>query len=328
MSSESARSRGLVAKNRSGNTSSPRLPDIIDASAAFQSDRPINAMSIDVEDYFHVSAFESRISRSSWAEMPSRVAQNVDRILSLLDEVDVKATFFVLGWVAENVPGVVARISAAGHEIGSHSYDHGRVSQTTREQFREDAVRVKGLLEDLAGTEVSGYRAPSFSITKRSIWAHDILQEAGYSYSSSVYPISHDHYGIPDAPRHPFRFTHGGLLELPLTTVRIADRNWPCAGGGYFRLLPLTYSRWAFTRVNRKENMPVVFYFHPWELDPGQPRVRGVSLKSRFRHYVNLKRFESRLSRILNEYAWGRLDTLVRDALLNQRNSHGQRGAN
>lgn len=263
-----------------------------------------NAMSVDVEDYFQVSAFEHTISRSDWDDMPSRLARNVDRILKLFGEHDTKATFFVLGWVADRYPDIVRRIADEGHEVASHGYEHTRVTDLDRNQFLEDVRRTRGLLEDVSGVPVVGYRAPSFSIGADTLWAHDSLLEAGYKYSSSVFPISHDHYGLPAAPRFPFRTSNSGLLEVPLSSLPLFGRNWPCAGGGYFRLLPFAYSRWALGRINRKESMPGVFYFHPWEIDPDQPRVAGLPVKTRFRHYVNLSRFESRLAKMLKHFRW------------------------
>ena len=263
-----------------------------------------NAMSVDVEDYFQVSAFDNAVSREDWADMPSRLARNVDRILRLFDAHDTKATFFILGWVADNHPDVVREIAAAGHEIASHGYEHTRVTKLGRQDFVKDIERTRKLLEDVSGKPVVGYRAPSFSIGAESLWAHEGLLEAGYSYSSSIFPISHDHYGLPSAPRFPFRLANCDLLEVPLSTLPMFGRNWPCAGGGYFRLLPLAYSKWAIQRVICEDAMPAVFYFHPWELDPDQPRVDGLPATSRFRHYVNLGRFESRLEAMLKQFRW------------------------
>ena len=272
-------------------------------------------MSVDVEDYFQVSAFENHVSRGDWDSLPSRLPRNIERILQLFDDADCKATFFTLGWVAAKLPKLVADIAAQGHEIASHGFGHSRVWTQTPKQFLEDVSRARNILEDVSGKSVIGYRAPSFSVSGESLWAHEVLHEAGYRYSSSVYPISHDHYGFPAAPRFPFRFVENGLLEIPLTSISMGNKNWPCAGGGYFRLLPLTYSRWALKRVNSVDRMPTVFYFHPWELDPDQPRVPGIPVKARFRHYVNLARFEKRLACILREFRWGRLDSIYRDAL-------------
>ena len=266
-----------------------------------------NAMSVDVEDYFQVSAFAPHIARADWERLPCRVERNVDLILGLLDEGGAKATFFTLGWIAERHPTVVRRIADHGHEVASHGYGHERASDLSPERFREDITRAKKLLEDLCGTEVRGYRAPSFSISRRNWWAVDEIRAAGYRYSSSIYPVKHDHYGMPEAPRFPYRL-HDMLWELPPTTVPLLGRNWPAAGGGWFRLLPYSVSRWLLRQVNDKEQAPCMFYFHPWEVDPDQPRQSGVSLKTRFRHYVNLERMEARLRRLLRDFAWDRVD--------------------
>ena len=273
-----------------------------------------NAMTVDVEDYFQVSAFESAVSRDDWDKLECRIPRNIDVILERFAEAGVKGTFFTLGWVAERYPEQVRRIADEGHEIASHGLSHRRVGTQTPQEFQDDVRRARDLLEQVSGQAVTGYRAASFSISTASLWAYDELARAGYRYSSSVYPINHDHYGIPDAPRFPFRLEASGLLEVPLTTVSIAGRNWPCAGGGYFRLLPLTVSRLAIRRVVESEKMPAVFYFHPWELDPQQPRISGLSAKSRFRHYVNLGRFEQRLTSMLAEFRWGRMDEIFLDS--------------
>jgi polysaccharide deacetylase family protein (PEP-CTERM system associated) len=272
-------------------------------------------MSVDVEEHFQVSAFENQISRRDWSSHPTRVAKNVDRILKLFDDANAKATFFVLGCVAARNPEVVDAIVSSGHEIASHGHEHRRVHTQTRQQFKEDVTRAKSLLEDMTGVQIAGYRAPSFSIVSSTPWAHEVLHEAGYAYSSSIYPVKHDHYGSPSAPRFPYRVCGGELLEIPLTTVRSMGRNWPGAGGGFFRLLPVAISRWAIARVHAIDQMPVVFYFHPWEVDPDQPRVPGIPLKSRFRHYLNLHKFESRLAAVLREFQWGRMDQVYREAL-------------
>lgn len=268
-----------------------------------------NAMTIDVEDYFQVSAFAPYIARADWERLPCRTPANIERILGFLDEAGVKATFFTLGWIAERYPEVVRAIVAQGHELASHGYGHERASDLSPTAFADDVRRSKALLEDLGGVEVKGYRAPSFSIGTGNLWAFDVLAEAGYQYSSSVYPIQHDHYGMPDAPRwaHPVR---EGLIEVPVTTNRFGERNLPSSGGGYFRLLPYGVSRWLIGRVNRREQQSAVFYFHPWEIDPEQPRVAGIDAKSRFRHYVNLSRTEARIRRLLGDFAWGRMDEI------------------
>lgn len=270
-----------------------------------------NAMTCDVEDYFQVSAFAPFIDRDSWPTRECRVEANMERILAIYERHGVKATFFTLGWIAERYPSMVKKIVAAGHELASHGYGHLRASDQTRAQFDNDIRSSKALLEDIGGQEVVGYRAPSFSIGHANLWALEALQEAGYRYSSSIYPIAHDHYGMPDAPRFAF-YPHGpdGLLEVPVTTVNMLGRNLPAGGGGYFRLLPYALSRWMMQKVNRDDRQPALFYFHPWELDPGQPRPEGLDAKSRFRHYVNIGRMESRLEQLARDFAWDRMDRI------------------
>ena len=267
-----------------------------------------NALSVDVEDYFQVAAFESQISRDDWSRYPVRVEANIDRILTAFDAAGHKATFFTLGWVCDRYPDLVKRIAAEGHEVASHGCLHQRVRDMRREEFREDVRSSKQKLEDVIGNPVRGYRAPSFSIGKDTPWAHDELAGAGYEYSSSVFPIRHDHYGVPDAPRFPYQPGTADILEIPMSTMPLFGKNLPCSGGGYFRLLPLWYSFRGIDRLNEVEEQPAVFYFHPWEVDPDQPRIDGASLKARFRHYVNLSRFESRLKKVLERYDWGRMD--------------------
>jgi polysaccharide deacetylase family protein (PEP-CTERM system associated) len=268
-----------------------------------------NAMSIDVEDYFQVSAFAPHIRREDWDSLPCRIERNVDLILGLLDEADARATFFTLGWIAERYPQVVRRIVDNGHELASHGYGHQRANELTPAQFRDDIGRAKRILEDIGGVAVRGYRAPSFSISRRNWWAVEELEQAGYAYSSSIYPVRHDHYGMPDAPRFPHRPNGaGGILELPPTTLPLWGRNLPAAGGGWFRLLPYGVSRWMLRRVNTQEQAPCMFYFHPWEVDAEQPRQRGISAKTRFRHYVNLQRMPGRLRRLLDDFEWDRVD--------------------
>ena len=270
-----------------------------------------NAMTCDVEDYFQVSAFAPVVARDQWPRMECRIERNVDNVLALMEEASVRATFFTLGWIAERYPQVVRRIAAQGHEVASHGYAHQRASDQDVAQFDQDIRSSKALLEDLSGQPVLGYRAPSFSIGERNLWALERLAQAGYRYSSSIYPVLHDHYGMPGAPRFAFRpqGTHG-IIEIPVATARVGQRNLPAGGGGYFRLLPYSLSRWMLDRVNRLDGMPAVFYFHPWELDPGQPRPRGASLKTRFRHYVNLHRTEGRLRRLARDFAWDRMDRI------------------
>jgi polysaccharide deacetylase family protein (PEP-CTERM system associated) len=274
----------------------------------FASDQPRNAMTVDVEEHFQVAAFERQVRRNDWERYPSRVASNTARVLDLFGEHRVHATFFVLGWVAERYPDLIRRMIRDGHELASHGYDHTRATELDRDAFREDVVRTKGILEDAAGTSVRGYRAPSYSIGSRNLWALDVLHEAGHTYSSSIYPIHHDLYGMPEAPRFAFRPRADSILELPVTTVEFAGRNFPAGGGGYFRLLPYGAYCWALRRVNRCDRQPGIFYFHPWEVDPEQPRMAGASLRSRFRHYVNLDTMEARLRRLVSEFEWGRMD--------------------
>ncbi len=270
----------------------------------------INAMSVDVEDYFQVSAFETHISRDQWENIPCRIECNIERILLLFEKKNVKATFFILGWIAERYTRLIHDIVAADHEIASHGYDHIRVTNQDKTAFREDIVRTKALLEDICSVAVSGYRAPSYSIGASNLWAVDVIKEAGYQYSSSIYPIRHDLYGMPEAPRFAFRHQHNNLLEVPISTVTLFKRNFPCGGGGYFRLFPYKLSRWAIAHLNRKEDQPAVFYFHPWEIDPKQPRQKGIGLKTQIRHYVNLHRMESRLRALIEDFSWDRIDRI------------------
>lgn len=266
-----------------------------------------NALTIDVEDYFQVSAFAPHIARDEWDSMECRVEHNVGRILEMLDHAQVKATFFTLGWIAERYPQLIRRIVQEGHELASHGYGHERASDQNWDSFFTDVNLAKILLEDLTGVEVRGYRAPSFSIGKDNQWAFDCLLKAGYRYSSSIYPIAHDHYGMPDAPRFAYE-VRPGLLEIPVTTLRLLGRNFPSSGGGYFRLLPYALSRWMLSRVNQGDGQAAIFYFHPWEIDVDQPRVEGIGAKTRFRHYVNIDRVEGRLKQLLGDFQWGRMD--------------------
>lgn len=272
-----------------------------------------NALTVDVEDYFQVSALAPHFDRDVWDRTPCRVERNVDLILSSLSEVGARGTFFTLGWIAERYPEMVRRIAAAGHEIASHGYAHHRVTEFDRHAFAIDLARSKKILEDISGRDVVGYRAPSFSIGQSNLWAFDSLLETGYRYSSSIYPVKHDHYGMPDAPRFPFE-SRPGLLEIPITTSRVGSINVPAGGGGYFRFLPYAASRWLIERVNRQERRAAVFYMHPWELDPDQPRVRDAKLKTRFRHYVNLRRTEARLRSLLRDFKWDRMDRVFLQA--------------
>ncbi len=261
-------------------------------------------MSVDVEDYFQVSAFRPYVAPEDWDRQPLRVERNVRLILEIFAATGVRATFFWLGWVAERVPGLVREVAAAGHEIASHGYRHIRVHDQQPAEFRADVARTKALLEDLSGQQVTGYRAASFSLTADCLWALEELGEAGYRYSSSINPVRHDHYGMREAPRFPFSFDGYPLVEIPVTTMELGGFRFPCGGGGFFRLLPYWWSRWALGRVCRGEGRPAVFYFHPWELDPGQPRIGGIDLRTRFRHYVNLARFEGKLRRLTGDFRW------------------------
>jgi polysaccharide deacetylase family protein (PEP-CTERM system associated) len=268
-----------------------------------------NALTIDVEDYFQVSAFARHIARSDWDRRECRVERNVERILEMLAKHEIKGTFFTLGWIAERYPQLVRSIVAQGHELASHGFGHQRVTDLSRDEFDVDIRRAKSILDDLSSTPVVGYRAPSFSIGATNLWALDSLARAGYRYSSSIYPIRHDHYGMPDAPRFAHR-VNADLIEIPATTLRILRSNLPSSGGGYFRLLPYAVSSWMLRRVNTKDGQAAVFYFHPWEIDVMQPRVGGIDAKTRFRHYLNLGRMEGRLNRLLTDFAWGRMDEL------------------
>ena len=267
-----------------------------------------NAMSVDVEDYFQVSAFEGAVRREDWERWPRRVEANTERVLAAFDGHSVRATFFVLGWVAERHPALVRRIVASGHELGSHGWSHIRVVHQDRREFQQDVDRTKKLLEDTSGEAVHGYRAASYSIGRSNLWALDALRESGHRYSSSVFPIRHDLYGMPDAPRFAFHPGDDEFVEIPLTTVRVGSRRLPCAGGGWFRFFPYAFTRWAIRRVNAHDGEPAIFYFHPWEVDADQPRPDGLSAKSRFRHYHNLRRMEPRLWRLLSDFRWGRID--------------------
>lgn len=268
-----------------------------------------NALTIDVEDYFQVSAFAPHIARSEWNIRECRVEHNIQRILEMLAHRDIKATFFTLGWIAERYPQMIREIVQAGHELASHGYGHERASDQTDEAFFSDIQLAKIVLEDLTGCEINGYRAPSFSIGAGNLWAFDCLARAGYRYSSSIYPIRHDHYGMPDSPRFAYE-VRPGLIEVPITTLRVWSRNFPSSGGGYFRLLPYTLSRWMLQRVNTNDCESSVFYFHPWEIDTGQPRIAGIAHKTRFRHYVNIDRMEGRLKQLLGDFKWGRMDQI------------------
>lgn len=278
-------------------------------------DRPAprvrNGLSVDVEDWFQVGAFEQVIDRGCWNSLSDRVERNVQKILELFAAADVRATFFTLGWVAQRHGPLIRQIVAAGHELASHGWDHARVFTLKPNAFAQDLARTRKVLEDASGLAISGYRAPSFSIDQRTPWAHAILAEQGYAYSSSVAPITHDHYGWRGAPRHAYRPVPGStLVEVPVTTAEFLGRRLAAGGGGFFRVLPYAFTRWAIHQVNGRDRQPAVFYFHPWEIDPDQPRVPGAPLRSRLRHYTNLGRMEAKLARLLREFDWGRMDQL------------------
>lgn len=267
-----------------------------------------NAMTVDVEDYFQVSAFESIISRDDWEKLPWRVADSTNRVLDLFANKQVKATFFTLGWVAERFPELIQRIVAEGHELACHGYAHVRVTQQTPAEFRADILKSKDLLEQIGGVAVRGYRAASYSIGRTNLWALAELEQAGFSYSSSIYPVRHDLYGMPEAPRFAFYPENApSLLEIPVSTVRFGHNNYPAGGGGYFRLMPYALAKALIKRINTRDQQPALFYFHPWEIDPEQPKQR-VGLKTRFRHYLNLNRMERRLACLLDDFNWDRMD--------------------
>ena len=281
-----------------------------------QLDTRLNAMTVDVEDYFQVSAFEPHIRRVDWDTTPLRVQANVERILDLFAEHDVKATFFTLGWVAQRHPAMVQRIVAEGHELASHGWEHIRANTQRPAEFADDIRRTKAFLEDVGGVAVQGYRAASYSIGRDNLWALDALADAGYRYSSSIAPLRHDLYGMPEAPRFAFAAAGGRLAEIPVTTLPLAGRNINCGGGGWFRLFPYAFSRWALRRINEREQQSAHFYFHPWEIDPQQPRPDGLTARTRFRHYLNLKRMQPRLQQLLVDFRWDRMDRVFADAIV------------
>jgi polysaccharide deacetylase family protein (PEP-CTERM system associated) len=276
----------------------------------------VNAMTIDVEDYFHVSVFDGLVPRAQWGTLESRVCANTERLLACFAAADVRATFFVLGCVADRFPRLVGDIAAAGHEIASHGYGHRLIYDQTRSAFREDVRRAKDLLEASSGQRVRGYRAPSYSITPKTLWALDVLIEEGYTYDASIFPIRHDRYGIPLSPRHPYMLPReaGSIVEAPASTARWAGMNLPVAGGGYFRILPYEWTRWGIARLNANEGRPAIFYLHPWEVDPDQPRLRAGWL-SRFRHYRNLDQTESRLQRLIRDFRFSTLESVLHNAI-------------
>ena len=273
----------------------------------------VNAMTVDVEDYFHVSAFDGIVSRAGWDGYESRVSRNTERLLEVFAAANVRSTFFVLGWVADKFPALVRRIADAGHEVASHGYHHQLLYVLTPQQFREDVRRAKLTLEQASGRPVLGFRAPSFSVIKSSLWALDVLIEEGHVYDASIFPIHHDRYGIPDAPRHAhvMRRSAGSLVEMPASTVQLGRFNFPIAGGGYFRLLPYGWTRWGMRRINEIERQPVVFYMHPWEVDPDQPRME-VGRMTRWRHYGGLEKTVDRLRRLLHDFRFDSLESILK----------------
>jgi polysaccharide deacetylase family protein (PEP-CTERM system associated) len=279
----------------------------------------LNALTVDVEDYFHASAFDRVVPRASWSGRESRVVANTHRLLELFNVQNVRATFFVLGWVADRYPALVRDIAGYGHELASHGYHHQLVYTLTAEQFREDVRRAKATIEQAAGTSVRGYRAPSFSITQQSLWALDILIDEGHAYDASIFPIRHDRYGIPDAPRtaHIIQRSAGSIVEFPSSTVRLGGANYPIAGGGYFRLFPYAATKWGISRVNSREGEPVVLYIHPWEVDPDQPRLEA-SRTTQLRHHAGIATTIDKLRQVTTDFAFGRvvdvLDARARSA--------------
>ncbi len=278
----------------------------------------VNGLSVDVEDWFQVGAFEGVIDRGNWDSLGSRVERNCDLILEMFAAAEVKATFFTLGWVAQRHGALMRRIVEQGHELASHGWDHERVYRFDKAGFSADLERSKKVLEDAGGQRITGYRAPSFSIDSRTPWAYMALAEQGFEYSSSVAPIVHDHYGWREAPRFAFKpLPWSDLIEIPVTTAHFAGRRLAAGGGGFFRVLPYGFSRWAIRQVNREDRRPAVFYFHPWEIDPDQPRVPNASIRSRVRHYTNLSVMADKLNQLVREFAWGRMDLLAhREAAL------------
>jgi len=273
----------------------------------------LNALTIDIEDYYHVSAFEAIVPFADWERYESRVVKNTHHILDMLDAYMTKATFFVLGWIVERHPGLIRTLVARGHEVASHGYAHRRVYTQTPEQFRTETRRSKRLLEDTLGQPIRGYRAASYSITVHSLWALDVLREEGFGYDSSIFPIRHDLYGIPSHPRFCSLIpgpSASPLVEFPLSTLRLGGTNFPIAGGGYLRLFPYAYTRWGIRYLNRREGQPAVVYLHPWELDPEQPRLPAGKL-SRFRHYTNLHKMEERFVRLLQDFSFGTMSEVL-----------------
>lgn len=303
-----------LALPRHGEKVGVRGPAVRARAAVTGTSPVVNAMTIDVEDYFHVSIFDGIVPRERWDRFESRVEPNTERLLAIFDEARVRATFFVLGWVGERFPALVRQIATRGHEVASHGYAHRLIYDQTPAAFREDVRRAKGLLESVAGLAVGGFRAPSYSVTPQSLWALDILIEEGHTYDASIFPIHHDRYGIPLSPRHAYVLSRdtGSIVEVPASTVRWGPLNFPIAGGGYFRILPYAWTRWGLAHLNSAERKPAVFYLHPWEIDPEQPHL-PVGAISRFRHYYNLHQTESRLRRLLREFRFAPLNAVLRE---------------
>lgn len=286
-----------------------------------QSPAVTHAMTVDVEDYYHVAAFAKVIKPSEWEQWPSRVEANTDKLLQLFDDANIRITFFILGWVAERYPDLVRRIHAQGHEIASHGYSHQLIYTQTPDVFRAETAKSKQILEDLTQTPITGYRAASYSITRKSLWALDILAELGFTWDSSIFPTRHDNYGIPGSPEEPYVIiTSNGtpLTEFPLTTAKVAGQAIPAAGGGYFRQYPYALSRWLFERASLGQTKPQIFYLHPWEIDPEQPRVPNASWFSNFRHYTNLHRCLPRLERMINDFQFGTISASLGSATINK----------
>jgi polysaccharide deacetylase family protein (PEP-CTERM system associated) len=275
-----------------------------------------NAMSVDVEDYFHVSAFGAAINKDNWPNFYSRIDRNLNNILYLFHKNNVKATFFTLGIVAERHISLIRRIVDEGHELASHGYDHVRVDRFNAAEFRSDISKTKKILENASGIPVRGYRAPTFSINRENFWAFDVLAEEGYAYSSSVYPIHHDSYGVPDAPRFPFKPSSSSFWEIPMTTNKLFGYNFPCSGGGYFRIFPYWIFRYQLMKYNKTEGKPGVFYFHPWELDFSQPRINGINKVKKFRHYFGLWGMQNKLTNLMCNFSWGRIDKVYADLFI------------
>lgn len=289
------------------------MPDVNSSDIPAQTFSGKNAFTVDVEEYFQVSAFEPYLRRDAWQNCESRLLPSMERILSLLEAADAKGTFFFLGCLAEKYPQLLRTVANQGHEIASHGYEHIRVCNQNEDEFRQDVVRTKKLLEDISGASVLGYRAASFSIEATNKWAREVLAETGHRYSSSIYPIRHDRYGMRESPRYAFRESQTGVVELPVTTIEIFGMRFPCGGGGYFRLLPYAWTKWGINQVNMSEQRPAIFYLHPWEVDHAQPRMSGLDARTRFRHYVNLKSTEKKLVRLISDFQWTTVHDIVSD---------------